>query len=165
ILGSDAFIIFNVIAFWFLIVFFNFAWAIYAFYIWSAIAGVLAVAQFWTLAGLIFTSRQAKRLFGIFNAGGSLGAMLGGFGSKWMVNLFMRTDELFWLIGVLFGGAFVVVWLAGNELTELKNVTFKEIPIRETKIGEEGGALGAIRALPYLQLIAATIFVSVTVST
>ncbi len=59
ILGSYAFIISNVIIFWFLIVVFNFAWGIYAFYIWSAIVGVLAVAQFWTFAGLLFTSRES----------------------------------------------------------------------------------------------------------
>src|SRR5207237_7528897 len=96
-LCSNAFIISNVLMFWFLIVVFNFAWAIYAFYIWSAIVGVLAVAQFWTFAGLIFTSREAKRLFGVFNAGGSLGGILDGFGSGWAVNLFMGTNELFWL--------------------------------------------------------------------
>src|SRR4029077_2737916 len=66
ILASNAFIISNVIIFWFLIVVFNFAWGVYAFYIWSAIVSVLAVAQFWTFAGLIFTSREARRLFGIF---------------------------------------------------------------------------------------------------
>jgi AAA family ATP:ADP antiporter len=55
--------------------------------------------------------------------------------------------------------------LARNELSELQTVTLKEIPTSETKVSEQGSALGAIRALPYLQLIAGTIFVSVTVST
>ena len=166
ILGSNAFIICNVVMFWFLIVVLNFAWAIYAFYIWSAIVGVLAVAQFWTLAGLIFTSREAKRLFGIFSAGGSLGAILGGFGSGWAVNLFMRTDELFWLIGALFAGAFGVVWLAGSELRELQTVAPTEIPTPgETRASQQTSALGAIRASRYLQLIAGAIFVSVAVST
>jgi ATP/ADP translocase/HEAT repeat protein len=166
ILGSNAFIISNVIMFWFLIVFFNFAWAIYAFYIWSAIVGVLAVAQFWMFAGLIFTSREAKRLFGIFSAGGSLGAILGGFGSGWAVNVFMETDELFWLIGALFAGAFGVVWLAGKELRELQTPALKEVPTsRETKATEHASALGPILASRYLQLIAGAIFVSVTVST
>src|SRR5207245_9320785 len=113
--GSYSFIISHVLMFLLLLVFFNFALAIYAFYIWSAIVGVLAVAQFWTFAGLIFTSREAKRLFGVFNAGGSLGGILGGFGSGWAVNLFMGTHEIFWLIGALFAGAFGVVWLTGNE--------------------------------------------------
>ncbi len=166
ILGSNAFIISNVIIFWFLIVVFNFAWGVYAFYIWSAIVSVLAVAQFWTFAGLIFTSREAKRLFGIFNAGGSLGGILGGFGSGWAVNLFMGTNELFWLIGALFAGAFGVVWWAGKELSELQTPASKEIPTsRETKAIQQTSALGPIRASRYLQLIAGAIFVSVAVST
>ena len=166
ILGSNAFIISNVIMFWFLIVVFNFAWSIFAFYIWSAIVSVLAVAQFWTFAGLIFTSREAKRLFGIFSAGGSLGAILGGFGSGWAVNLFTGTDGLFWLIGALFAGAFGVVWLAGKELSELQTPALKEIPTsRETKATEQASALGPILASRYLQLIAGAIFVSVAVST
>jgi ABC-type multidrug transport system fused ATPase/permease subunit len=45
ILGSNAFIS-NLIAFWVLIVFFHFDWAIYAFYVWSAMVGVLSVAEF-----------------------------------------------------------------------------------------------------------------------
>src|SRR5882724_6191181 len=166
ILGSNAFIISNVILFRFLIVDFNFAWSIYAFYIWSAIVSVLAVAQFWTFAGLIFTSREAKRLFGIFSAGGSLGAILGGFGSGWAVNLFTGTDGLFWLIGALFAGAFGVVWLAGQELSEFQTPELKEIPTsREAKATQQAGALGPILASRYLQLIAGAIFVSVTVST
>ena len=166
ILASNVFIIGNVIVFWLLIAVFNLAWAVYAFYIWSAIVGVLAVAQFWTLAGLIFTAREAKRLFGIFSAGGSLGAILGGFGSTWTVNLFMGTDQLFWLIGALFGGAFGVAWFAGSELHELQTVGLTARSISgETEASQQTGPVGAIRASRYLQLIAATIFVSVAVST
>ncbi|HEY1233499.1 MAG TPA: Npt1/Npt2 family nucleotide transporter [Candidatus Binatia bacterium] len=165
-LGSHAFIISNVIVFWLLIVFFNVAWAIYAFYIWSAIVGVLAVAQFWTLADLIFTTREAKRLFGIFSAGGSLGAILGGFASGWIINLFARPDELFWFIGALFAGAFAVVWLARNELRELKNAAEKEIPATaDVRSDQQVSAFGAIRGSRYVQLIAGAIFVSVAVST
>src|SRR5215813_12222124 len=146
-LASNAFIISNVLMFWFLIVFFNFAWAIYAFYIWSAIVGVLAIAQFWTFADLIFTSREAKRLFGIVAAGGSLGAIFGGFPSGWLVDLFARTDEFFWFIGILFTGAFGVVWLARNELCELKSAADKEIlEKRDMKANQQTSALSAIRA-------------------
>jgi ATP:ADP antiporter, AAA family len=165
ILGSYAFIIFNVILFWFLIVVFNFAWALYAFYIWSAIVGVLAVAQFWTLSDSIYTSREAKRLFGIFAAGGSLGAILGGFGSGWAVN-FMGTNELFWLIGALFAGASGVVWLSAQELSEIRAAALKEIPASsEANAAQQTGVLGSIRASQYLQLIGAAVFVSVVVST
>jgi AAA family ATP:ADP antiporter len=166
ILGSHAFIISNVIVFWFLIVAFDFAWGLYAFYIWSAIVSVLAVAQFWTFANLVFTSREAKRLFGVFAGGGSLGAMLGASGSGWAANRFMGTDELFGLIGALFTAAFAVVWFSGKELGELQITAVKKIPSPgEMNAGQQTGALGSIRASRYLQLIAGTVLVSAAVST
>jgi ATP/ADP translocase/HEAT repeat protein len=166
ILGSNAFIISNVIAFWFLIGFFNFGWAIYAFYVWSAIVGVLSVAQFWTFADVMFTPREAKRLFGVFSAGGSLGAIVGGLASGWAVNLFAETGVLFWLIGALFAGAFGVVWLASHELTELQTAAPAKVSMtKEAKGSAPTSALGAIRASGYLRLIAAAIFVSTAVST
>jgi AAA family ATP:ADP antiporter len=166
VLLSNAFIISNIIAFWALIVLFNFDWAIYALYVWSAIVGVLSIAQFWTFAGLIFTPRQAKRLYGIFSAGGSLGGILGGFASGWVVKLFTESGELFGLMGALFAGAFGVVWLASNEPSELRAAAPATISARrETKASEQSTALGAIRASGYLQLIAAAIFVSTVVST
>ena len=72
ILGSHVFIISNVIIFWLLIVLYDFGWVLYAFYIWSAVVGLIAVAQFWMLANGLFTPRDGKRLFGILTAAGTL---------------------------------------------------------------------------------------------
>ncbi len=135
--GSNAFIISNVIAFWFLIGFFNFGWAIYAFYVWSAIVGVLSVAQFWTFADMMFTPREAKRLFGVFSAGGSLGAIVGGLASGWAVRLFTGTGVLFWLIGALFAGAFGVVWLASHELTEIQTAAPAKVSMTREAKGQQ----------------------------
>src|SRR4029450_13524056 len=79
----------------------------------------------------------------------------------------MGTNELFWLIGALFAGAFGVVWLAGKELSELQTAAVKEIPVsKETKaIQQQTSALGSILASRYIQLTAGAIFVSVAVST
>jgi TM2 domain-containing membrane protein YozV len=63
ILGSHAFIVSNVIIFWVLIVFYDFSWVLYAFYIWSAIVGLVAVAQFWTLTNDMFNPREGKRFW------------------------------------------------------------------------------------------------------
>src|SRR5574341_818090 len=54
IIRSHAFIISNLIVFWFLIAFYDFGWVLYAFYMWSAIVGLVVVAQFWTLANDMF---------------------------------------------------------------------------------------------------------------
>ncbi|HEY7320885.1 MAG TPA: Npt1/Npt2 family nucleotide transporter [Candidatus Binatia bacterium] len=166
ILGSHAFIISSVIIFWLLIVLYDFGWVLYAFYIWSAIVGLIAVAQFWMLANGLFTPRDGKRLFGILTAAGTLGGMLGGFGATLAVNFLFETRQLLWFIVALFAGAFGVVWFAAKDRESAFAANDgAKIPSQET--GERGGS-GVVRTLRssrYLQIIAALIFLSVIVST
>jgi len=166
ILGSHAFIVSNVIIFWVLIVFYDFGWVLYAFYIWSAIVGLVAVAQFWTLTNDMFNPRESKRLFGILTAAGTLGGMAGGLGSNWAVSFLFGTKQLLWLIVGLFAGAFGVAWYAVREretvlgANQRGDILPREVPARDTD--------GVVRTLynsRYLQLIAALIFLSVIVST
>lgn len=165
-LVSYAFIISNVVAFWFLIAFFDFGWVLYAFYIWSAIVGAVAVAQFWGLANEAFTSREGKRLFGIVAAGGTFGGILGGFGAKWAVEFFMGTNQLLWVIAALFAGAFGVVCLASRERRGApSSVDKRRSSLKASEAQEPAGAFRLIRESRYLQMIAGLIFVSVIVST
>jgi len=166
ILGSHAFIVSNVIIFWVLIVFYDFGWVLYAFYIWSALVGLVAVAQFWTLTNDMFNPREGKRLFGILTAAGTLGGMAGGLGAKWAVSFLFGTKQLLWLIVGLFAGAFGVAWYAVREretvlgANQRGDILPREVPARDTD--------GVVRTLynsRYLQLIAALIFLSVIVST
>ena len=166
ILGSHAFIISNVIIFWLLIGFYDFGWVLYAFYIWSAIVGLIAVAQFWMLANEMFTPRDGKRLFGILTAAGTLGGMLGGFGASLAVTFLFGTRQLLWFIVALFAGSFGVVWFAAREReTALAANHGVDVPSRE--IGERGGSgvVGTLSGSRYLQTIATLIFLSVIVST
>jgi ATP/ADP translocase/HEAT repeat protein len=166
IFGSHAFIISNVIIFWLLIAFYDFAWVLYAFYMWSAIVSLIAVAQFWTLANDMFNPREGKRLFGILTAGGTLGGMIGGFGANWAVSFLFGTNQLLWLIVVLFAGAFGVAWLAVGGRERALAATYRaEAPPSEIQARDESGVLETLRGSRYLQAIAALIFVSVIVST
>ena len=166
ILGSHAFIVSNVIIFWLLIAFYDFGWVLYAFYIWSAIVGLVVVAQFWTLANDMFNPREGKRLFGILTAAGTLGGMAGGFGAHWAVNFLFGTNQLLWLIVVLFTGAFGVVWFAVRERENVLAANHSEdVSPREIKGQDAGGVIGTLLGSRYLQLIAALTFVSVIVST
>jgi ATP/ADP translocase/HEAT repeat protein len=166
ILGSHAFIISNLVTFWFLVSFYDFAWVLYAFYMWSAVVGLVVVAQFWTLANDIFNPREGKRLFGILTAGGTLGGMMGGFGATWAVNFLFGTKQLLWLIMAFFAGAFGVVWLAirAHERDRAANHR-EETPLTEIKARDATGVVETLRNSRYLQLIAALIFLSVIVST
>jgi AAA family ATP:ADP antiporter len=54
-------------------------WIYYAFYIATAIFGVVATSQVWILANLVFTNREAARLFGFIGAGAIAGGITGGY--------------------------------------------------------------------------------------
>jgi ATP:ADP antiporter, AAA family len=47
------------------------------FYVWLSVYNLFVVSVFWSLLADLFTSGQAKRLFGFVAAGGSAGALLG----------------------------------------------------------------------------------------
>ena len=49
ILATNAVIIASLVFFWIVLTFFDPGWSHYAFYIWSAMASVIAVSQSWTL--------------------------------------------------------------------------------------------------------------------
>jgi AAA family ATP:ADP antiporter len=53
-------------------------WLYYALYLWASGYGLLTVAQSWLFANQVFTTREAKRLFGLIGAGAILGGTLGG---------------------------------------------------------------------------------------
>ena len=53
-------------------------WLYYALYLWASGYGLLTVAQTWLFANQVFTTREAKRLFGVIGAGAILGGTLGG---------------------------------------------------------------------------------------
>ncbi len=166
LLGSLACIIANVVLFWLLLAYSDGGWILYAYYMWSAIVGLILVAQFWTFAGALFTPRDGKRLFGLITAGGTLGGLTGGLVSNWAVNLFFGTTQLLWFIVALFAGAFGVVCLALNERDKIVVVTDEAIWSGKHDGAADGvGVISTVRQSRFLQTIAAVIFVSVIVST
>jgi AAA family ATP:ADP antiporter len=52
-------------------------WELYALYVWTGIVGSLAVLQFYTVLGDLYTVTQAKRIFGLVGTGSLLGAVVG----------------------------------------------------------------------------------------
>ncbi|MGB4847656.1 MAG: HEAT repeat domain-containing protein [Saprospiraceae bacterium] len=54
-------------------------WMSYFFYIGVALFGLITTSQFWLLANLIFSSLEAKRLFGFIGAGAIAGGISGGY--------------------------------------------------------------------------------------
>lgn len=163
ILASLVVIAANVVVFWLLVTFYDADWVVYAYYMWSAIVGLVLVAQFWTLANELFTPRDGKRLFGIITAGGTLGGMLGGVMANWAVNFLFATNHLLWFIAALFAGAYGVAYLALGK--QEAPTAGRDVSTAEIAAGDMHGILGTVFGSRYLQTIGAVIFVSVVVST
>jgi ATP:ADP antiporter, AAA family len=53
-------------------------WVIYAFNVWVSLFSIMLVSQGWLVAANVFTSREAKRLYGILGVGSVIGAAFGG---------------------------------------------------------------------------------------
>lgn len=83
-------------------------WVIPVLYVWTELIISLVTMQFWLAAGAAFDARQAKRLFSIIGAGGSLAAMAVGLSLKPVVKQIGPAKVLpavaagivlFWLLG------------------------------------------------------------------
>jgi ATP:ADP antiporter, AAA family len=65
----------------------NDRWVAAAFYIWLSTFNLLTISVFWSLMADIFSSPQAKRLFGVIAAGGTLGTVV----SPAFIAIFVKT--------------------------------------------------------------------------
>jgi len=64
--------------------------------------------MFWNLANDLFGMRQSKRLFPLITAGGVLGAIIGSFGTPFLVKIVRLDNLLFVYLGITMAGAFLV---------------------------------------------------------
>jgi len=102
-IGSLLFFTANLLVFWWGLHFYQTSWVAAAFYVWVGTCGILTVAQVWTLANFVWTTREAKRLFALLGSGGIIGGSAGGFLAKWIA-LSLGTDAT-----LLFMAAFLFV--------------------------------------------------------
>lgn len=157
--GTLLFFAVNLLVFWWLLRF-QFDWLYPAIYFWAGIFGVIAPMQVWTLSNFIYTTRQAKRLYGFIGAGGILGAIIGGFFSSEMVK-HVGTDNLLLAIIAFLGACVVlvnVIWRSGHGQGTGEGAA----PERPQTLRE---SLALIVRSRYLTLIAVVIALSQLVST
>lgn len=128
-------------------------------YIFIEMMGMLTMIQFWTLANDIFTSRQAKRLFGLIGSGGVLASTFCGFFIKSSI-VKIGIDNMILVVAVAIGlcafFAFIVGSIAHTEVI----VSMKPpSPGRASGIGIMSSS-GKILSTPYLKAIAVSIIVT-----
>ena len=97
-------------------------WLIPFLFVFMEVIVSLSILQFWMLAGEVFDARQAKRLFSILGAGGSVAGMLAGYSLKPFVKLF-GSEKLLYLT-IFFIGLYVIM---GILIKKYRFIIFKNI--------------------------------------
>ena len=141
ILGTFVLLIGCLGAFW-LLLRADLAWSFYLFYIWVSLYGLMSTALMWLLAGALFDAREARRLFGLINAAGIAGVIIGSFFTGWVVE-WLGTENLL----------LVCMGLLGTALGLLYWVRTDQVPAQAAK-EDGGGALQTIAGSGLLRQLA-----------
>ncbi len=150
--GTLVFFAVNVLVFWYLFRFHSFYLLPGIFYVWVNCFAVIAPVQAWSFANSQFDTRQARRLFGLFGASASLGAIGGGVLALLVGPVGGTVNLLLVLAALILLGAAIVT--AANRLIRHPGLTRRGRPAAR-RFSE---TMGEILRSPYLRLIAVLIF-------
>jgi AAA family ATP:ADP antiporter len=130
------------------------AWLSPVFYVWSGAYGVIATMQVWTLANELFTTREAKRLFGIIGAGGILGGVAGAYLAGSLAVAVGTVNLMLVVAGLLLVAALIV--LALSRFRAVRTGRPADRPFARNL----AGSLRLISGNGHLKLLAALVFIS-----
>lgn len=112
-------------------------WMSYVFYIGVALFGLITTSQFWLLGNLVFSSLEAKRLFGIIGAGAIAGGISGGYITSVLAPLMDGKNILLVASGMLMVGMMINqrIWLTfvpefNRTVQSRQTKTLHEYPLR-----------------------------------
>src|SRR6185295_18583771 len=88
-------------------------WVYAALYVYVEVMGALTLVQFWTLCNELFNAREAKRLYGIIGAGGTLSNVIIGLLTSKIAHAY-GASALLPMCAVLLLGCGVTSYLAGT---------------------------------------------------
>jgi AAA family ATP:ADP antiporter len=131
--------------------------AVPAFFIWVSVFNLFVVSVFWSFMSDIFTTDQAKRLYGIIAAGGTCGALAGPLVTALLVQQ-VGVPQLMLISALLLTTALVAIVRLLPWATARRGV---DRPIGGTVLA--GARL--VVASPFLRLIAGLLLLYVTVNT
>ena len=129
-------------------------------YIWVGVFAVLVPSQVWTLAGLVFDTRQAKRVFSLIGSGGLMGAALGGQLASIAGPRIGAESLLLVAMALVLGCAAIAFCLDSSDLPARPGAD----PSKESK-ASLGESFRRVRESRYLTFITAAIFLSTLAGT
>lgn len=128
-----------------------------AFYLWTALTGILLVSQLWSYAGERLDARQARRLFGLVGAGGILGSVAGGLSARWV-------SQVSGTRGALLVAAFSALVIAVLLGVRDRRVSGAAPPTQPAGLREAGRGWGLLRRSSSVRWLAALMLVSAMVA-
>ena len=138
------------------------AWAAWILFVWISFFGVFATTVFWSVVADLFSSRQAKRLFGFIAAGGTVGALSGSVIASQLAKL-LTTEQFMLLPIVVIELGLLCAWMLEKQAAVLaeadsqSNVTEVVEAVPPSRSGWWNAVTHILRS-PYLQLICIFIF-------
>jgi len=125
------------------------------FYVWAGSQAMMLLSYFWLLALELWDSRRAQAILPLFSGAGLFGGVAGGWFAHWGVGR-IGTDGLLWTLA----GSLVLARVITMALD-------KQLPVRPfvAQSGSGESPIGILRRSPFLRYLAATLALSVVVST
>lgn len=124
------------------------------FYVWVGMYGAIAATQVWTLANDLFTTREAKRVFGVVGAGGIFGAISGGFLATFLTKR-IGAVNLPLVAAVLLVAAMVIVFILARYRIPTQTRGEGEPPPRQLV-----DSLRIVSHSPHLRLVAMLVLIT-----
>ena len=121
---------------------------IVVFYLLTAVGTLLLTSGFWLVVSEMFAVREAKRLFGLVSAGGTLGLLAAGLSMRPLLGRFEPRDLLFVLAGLLGLALLVNEALPRDRLRSTRAGHGPEAPARS------GEGFRLVTSTPQVRLIA-----------
>jgi len=152
------FLIFNLGFFWF----FSNQESVFIsafFFLWQATFSVILTTQFWIFANDLYTHNEAKRLFGLIISGGSIGGILGGWGTQALLQV-TAIHNLFLVVSGILAACLFLSMILWKEVRQKQHPPFLEtptVPLPEAK--------KPLRVTSYLLLVAGLVILAKMTST
>ncbi len=132
----------------------EFIWAGRVFFVWLGVFNLFVVSVFWSFMADIWTREQARRLFGFIAAGGSIGALAGGFVTSTLVTR-LGFQHLFPISAVLLGIAVFCIyrlrrWVEREHQSDITETAASTKPLG----GDSLSGLTHVFRSPYFSAIA-----------
>jgi ATP/ADP translocase len=148
----------NMLVFWFLAGR-DWPWVSPLFYLWVGAFGVVGTMQVWTLASELFTTREAKRVFGLVGAGGILGGFMGGEVGGRLAPVIGASNLMLGVIGMLLLAAALVA------LSRRFRMVPSPVSAGQARPRNLTESLKVISGSKHLRLLAGLVFISALATT